>query len=152
MWGHLSSSLPWDSLRILSFRQSDTIWKKSRTWGKKSKMYLSHPKETSIRLLKKAVQIIASVLRLPDWTEFSYALTPVTHLVLGWVVEVRSSKKTLSVWKKIDHAFMHMLIYQRRNINLLTAVLLITFGLDAWPVLQNLGSSSGQMCQSWALS
>lgn len=60
-------------------------------------MYLSHPKETSIRLLKKAVQIIASVLRLPDWTEFSYALTPVTHLVLGWVVEVRSSKKTLSV-------------------------------------------------------
>lgn len=29
--GHLFSSLPWDSWRILSFRQSDTIWKKIST-------------------------------------------------------------------------------------------------------------------------
>lgn len=45
--------------------QSDTILKKIRTRGKKSErrsIYLSHPKETSMRLLKEGVQIIGAAL------------------------------------------------------------------------------------------
>lgn len=59
------SSLPWGSLRTLSFMQSDSILKKSRMRGRKSKrlsVYVSRPKETSVRLLKEVVQIIGSAL------------------------------------------------------------------------------------------
>lgn len=69
--------------------QSDTILKKSRTRGKKSErwsIYLSHPKETSMRLLKEGVQIIGAALDDQIGLNLVIPITPTTRLVLGWVV------------------------------------------------------------------